>query len=190
MEDEKEPIEADVEDVVEEETVVEEAEVEEEVELTPEQQLEADLAEARQEAAENKDGWQRTLAEFQNYKRRTANDLSNARKTAGDKLLNLYFEVLDDLHFATLNVPDFDEKEAKWAKGVLGVFDKAVRKLEAQGISLIDAAPGTEFDPLVHEALVQTPTEDFEEGQIMNVIRPGYRTEDRVIRPTQVQVAA
>ncbi len=186
MEDEKDPIEADVEDVVD---ATEDIDVEEDVELTPEQQFEAELAQVRQEAAENKDGWQRTLAEFQNYKRRTANDLVNARKTAGDKLLNLYFEVIDDLHFAALNVPDFDEKEAKWAKGVLGVFDKAVRKLEAQGISLIDAEPGTEFDPIIHEALVQTPTEDFEEGQIMNVIRPGYKTEDRVIRPTQVQVA-
>jgi len=62
--------------------------------------------------------------------------------------------------------------------------------LESEGVSQIDASPGTRFDPREHEAIANVPGTGRPEGEIVNEIRRGYRLRDRVVRPALVAVAS
>jgi molecular chaperone GrpE len=61
--------------------------------------------------------------------------------------------------------------------------------MKNQGVERLDVKPGDEFDPNIHEAISQEPNPDFEEGQIIDVVQPGYKIADRIIRPAMVRVA-
>ena len=62
--------------------------------------------------------------------------------------------------------------------------------LKRHGVTRVDAAPGTPFDPAVHEAVMQQPTNDFAPGAVVQVVQSGFLLHDRLIRPANVIVAA
>lgn len=163
------------------------------VEVITQEELDAlkdDLASAEAKAAEYLDGWQRAQAEFINYKKRQERDLQ-ARHDAikADIVLGL-LPVLDDLELALANRPETDDENVqKWADGVEMIYRKFVKVLEAQGVERIEAE-GAMFDPNIHEAMSQEESEAHESGQVIAVMRQGYRIGERVIRPALVRVAA
>jgi molecular chaperone GrpE len=160
----------------------------EEAEQLPAGELEslrAQLEETQAKAAENLDGWQRALAEFQNYRRRIERDrLSDQAAMKGD-LIKKVLPVLDDLERALQNRPTDDA----WAGGIELIQRKLQSILEAEGVKRIEAE-GAPFDPNFHEALSQEPVDGAESGQVVAVMQQGYMLGDRVVRPAQVRVAA
>jgi molecular chaperone GrpE len=157
----------------------------EELQASDIEALRTELQEAQAKAAENLDGWQRALAEFQNYRKRIDRDrLSEQAAMKGD-LIKRVLPVLDDLERALQNRPANDA----WAGGIDLIQRKLQAILEAEGITRIEAE-GTPFDPNLHEALSQEPVDGAESGQVVAVIQQGYMLGDRVIRPAQVRVAA
>ena len=155
--------------------------------LTVEQWLEKlDAAEAL--AAERLEGQQRSLADFQNYKRRTTRDMQLIRQNAAATLLARFFPILDDLVLALESLPTTGDGAA-WSEGVNMVHRKLMSVLEGEGVAPIEAEPGQEFDPHFHEAIVQEEHADYDTDLIIAVVRPGYRLDERVLRPTQVRVA-
>ena len=166
--------------------VVSEAEEERSIENEIEE-LKKELEETRAQAEENLDGWQRALADFANYKKRRAREQSTVFQDAMGKLVLRYLEVLDDLDRALQNRPQ-DGEGALWAEGVELVSRKLMSYLEAEGVKPMNAA-GQQFDPYLHEALSQEPSEEHESGQIIEVIQNGYYLGDRVLRPARVRVA-
>ncbi|MEA2629005.1 MAG: molecular chaperone GrpE [Chloroflexota bacterium] len=148
--------------------------------------LEDKIAELEASAAEARDRYLRLAADFDNYKRRSRQEQLETIQHASSELISRLLPGLDDLHKALDHKPD-DVDEA-WLKGV----ELSVRKLEeafrAHGLEAIDAV-GKPFDPQVHEAIGHEESSDHPEDTVVQVLRPGYRIRDRVVRPALVKVA-
>jgi molecular chaperone GrpE len=155
---------------------------EKEVEETPEEPtLEAQLEQAKAEAAENLDRWQRTFAEFDNYRKRTEKEMADFRKFANSGLVTELLNVVDDLGRALESAPD---TESPLAVGVKAVRGNLVKILEAQGVSEVPTDKG--FDPNMHEALMVVDGE--EDDKIAQVYQKGYMMNGRVLRFAKVVV--
>jgi len=146
--------------------------------------LQKQLSEAQSQAAEYKDGWQRSVADFQNYRRRVEAGQAETYQMAVGSIIKRYLPVLDDMERATESRP----VDLAWADGVELICRKLQSILEAEGLKRIEAA-GQKFDPNFHEAISQEPAEGVESGIVLAVIRNGYMLGEHVIRPAMVRVA-
>lgn len=158
--------------------------------LTVEAQLEQARAQAneqRHKAESYLDLAQRAQADFQNYKRRTSQELEQKVKDANASLLTQLLPAFDDLQLALTNVPA-DMADHVWPKGIGLISQKLDHLLQLQGLQRI-GAEGDLFDPHVHEAVAYESHPVYDEGQVASVYRIGYRLNDRVLRPAQVVVA-
>jgi molecular chaperone GrpE len=179
-----EPVEAEIVDLepeVEAESY-EGEETQDEVEA-----LLQDLAQARAEANEYLDGWQRSRAEFANYKKRVDRELAQANMTATGNIIKRYLNVLDDLERALKNRPQNGEG-AVWANGIELIYRKFLSILENEGVKAMEAE-GQVFDPNLHEALSSEESDEHDSGEIIEVVQQGYMLDDRVLRPALVRVA-
>jgi molecular chaperone GrpE len=147
--------------------------------------LEARLAEAESKSAEYLDGWQRSRAEFMNYKNRIERDQALTAEMMRAQNIKKFLPVIDDLERALANRPA--EAEA-WVEGIELVYRKLLAVLDGEGVKRIEAV-GQPFDPNLHEAISMEPADGFESGQVIGVVQQGYRLGDRVIRPAMVRVA-
>jgi molecular chaperone GrpE len=146
---------------------------------------ESDLAKAQREAAEYLDHLRRLQADFDNFRKRTLKQQTNAVELAAQPVVVRLLEVLDDFELALMAAeqqPDFE----KFRKGVELVYAKLADVLRAEGVKRIDAE-GAPFDPELHEALMQTGEGDGE-LVVADVLRPGYTLKGRVLRPAGVRV--
>jgi molecular chaperone GrpE len=157
-------------------------------------QLLAELEEARkqlelaqQEAAENKAGWQRTAADYSNYRRRTEQDREANLGLANEVLLAKLLPIADDFDRAIAQKPD-ELAKAPWVDGIVAIDRKLRQLLDSEGLTPIEAV-GQPFDPHQHEAIVQEETSKVPEGTITAELQRGYRLRDRVLRPSLVAVA-
>jgi molecular chaperone GrpE len=150
-------------------------------------ELQAELSQSRAKADEYLDGWQRSRAEFANYKKRVDRDQLLVTQNAAGRIIKRYLEVLDDLERALKNRPQEGEG-ASWANGIELVYRKFKSILESEGITPIEAE-GQFFDPNLHEAITSEDSEEHESGQIIEVLQQGYLLGDRVLRPAMVRVA-
>jgi molecular chaperone GrpE len=146
--------------------------------------LQAKLAEAESKVSEYKDGWARSQAEFQNYKKRIERD--NTLIYAGMKgdIVKKVLPALDDLERALQNRPADDS----WASGIELIARKLQNILESEGVKRIEAKAAA-FDPNFHEAITHEPSEEVESGHVIDVVQNGYILGERVIRPALVRVA-
>lgn len=147
-------------------------------------ELQEQLDEARSQSAEYKDGWQRSVADFQNYRRRVEAEKAETYQMAVANIIKRYLPVLDDMERAMEARP----AALPWADGIELIHRKLQSILEAEGITRIEAE-GQKFDPNFHEAASQEAVEGVESGTVIAVIRNGYMLNGRVIRPAMVRVA-
>ena len=131
---------------------------------------------------------QRERAEFQNFKRRTAEERMRDLGLAGEDLIRKVLTVADDFDRA-IEARPASIADDPWFEGIAAIDRKLRLLLESEGVTAIDAAPGRPFDPREHEAIANVPDADRPEGEIVEEIRRGYRLRDRVIRPALVAVA-
>ncbi|MDW8395039.1 MAG: nucleotide exchange factor GrpE [Anaerolineae bacterium] len=158
---------------------------------TVESELEAvrkALDEARAQAAEYLDGWQRARAEFANYKKRQEQQQAELRAFATLDLVRRLLPILDDFERAAKTLPQ-GIAHMTWIEGVMLIQRKLQLVLEAEGVKPIEVKPGDAFDPLYHEAVTHDEAEGFNSGQIIEELQRGYLLGERVIRPTLVRVA-
>lgn len=140
------------------------------------------------EAEKNLQGWQRTLAEFQNYKRRVERESKEIRqKTALDTLVKM-LPIIDDFERALASLPD-DMKDNPWINGVTLIQSKFQKLLEEYEVSIIDPV-GELFDPNQHEAVGRDDDTDVESGHVSATLQKGYQCGERVLRPALVRVAS
>ena len=150
--------------------------------------LKTALEEMDKKAEEYLDGWQRARAEFANYKKRILRENIDIRQVARGEVIKLYLDIADDLERALQEKPEAGDGET-WAEGIEIIFQKLRARLEVEGIKPMNPI-GEEFDPNIHEALMKEESEEFESGQIIEVIQEGYWIGDKVLRPALVRVAA
>ncbi|MBI4328556.1 MAG: nucleotide exchange factor GrpE [Chloroflexi bacterium] len=145
--------------------------------------LEKELQERRAEAESLRGNWQRTAADFNNYKRRVEQERTDLGRYATAGSLASILPVLDDLERALAVVPDSLAK-LTWVDGVFLIYRKLLAILEAQGVREISTEDGR-FDPRLHEAVARG---EGEEGKLLQVFQKGYMLHDRVLRPALVEV--
>lgn len=148
----------------------------------PELSLEEAL---RQELAEVKDQMLRTRADFDNYRKRMAREMERVRKTAAEMLIHDILPGIDNLDLALQHVED---KSTGLAQGVQMVFKQIQDALVVHGLKPIEAL-GQPFDPNLHEAVSQIPSDQYEKGRVAQVFQIGYTLGDVVLRPSKVVVS-
>ena len=148
--------------------------------LNTEKKLEA----AQKELDSTKDSFQRTLAEYDNYRKRTAKEKTENFNLGKIQAVTALLPVLDTLEFA-LNAPCQDES---YKKGIEMVMNQAMNAFNGMGVEKIEAV-GTEFNPNFHAAVMQEESSEFESGFVTKELQKGYKMGDKVIRPSTVVVA-
>lgn len=146
-----------------------------------------ELEEWKDKANEYLDGWQRSRAEFSNYKKRVERDQAQVYQNATGSVIKRFLDVMDDLERALKNRPQ-DGDGAAWADGIDLVYRKLSSAFEAEGITPMEAERQY-FDPNLHEAISSEDNPDYDSGQIIEVLKQGYHIGDRVLRPAMVRVA-
>ncbi|MET4059866.1 molecular chaperone GrpE [Arthrobacter sp. UYP6] len=133
------------------------------------------------EAAELRNDLLRLQAEYVNYRRRVERDRDVAREMAVIGVLNSVMPVLDDI--------DAARQHGDLADGPFAsIANKLENTLKAYGLSRIDEV-GVEFDPNIHEALIQQQSPDVTFDTVTQILRAGYKANDRVLRAAQVIVS-
>ena len=150
------------------------------------EELERELADARARGEEHLYNWQRSAADFANFKRRTDEERALAGQFSTALLISKLLAVLDDFDRALESVPP--EADDPWIEGVKLVERKLRGVLESEGVTPIEAV-GLPFDPNLHEAVAHEDTADHPDNDIIGEVQRGYRLHDRVIRPSLVRVA-
>lgn len=148
------------------------------------EEAEARAAELEAKSAENLDGWQRAVAEFQNYKKRIDRDRESDKAIMKGDLIKRFLPVLDDMQRALQNRVAGDA----WADGIELIARKLQAILDGEGLQRIQAE-GALFDPNFHEAISYEAADGLESGRIIEVVQNGYMLGDYVVRPAMVRVA-
>ena len=152
------------------------------------EQLKGELAASQAKADEFLAALQRERAEFTNYRRRTSEEREAMLGLAGEDLIRKVLAIAADFDLAIENRPAELAGDA-WVEGVTAIDRKLRALLESEGVRPVEAEPGKPFDPREHEAIVTVPGTGRPEGEIVEVVRRGYKLRDRVLRPALVAVA-
>jgi molecular chaperone GrpE len=135
-------------------------------------------------------GWQRAKADYANLQREADAKLADLRKYAGAAFVHELLPVIDTFRKAMEQPPECgsDAQAKQWVEGIGHIRAQLDKVLAKSGVAVIDQA-GTPFDPMLHEAMLQQPTEGAPPGSVVQILEPGYRMHDRVLRPAKVIVA-
>lgn len=130
----------------------------------------------------------RAQAELENFRKRSRRELSDIERYAAVPLLRDVLGVVDDIDRA-IAAAEKTSDAASLLAGVQMVRDRLRGVLAEHGVRSVEAE-GAPFDPAVHEAIMQQPSDEHTPGSVMHVAKPGYLLHERVVRPAQVIVAA
>ena len=157
-------------------------------ELTDEKAENQDpLAEANAEIEELKDKYLRSVAEFENYKKRTRKEVADLILNGGEKTVAAILPIIDDMERAIDNAGKAEDIKAL-EEGWELIFKKLMKTLESLGVKKIDT-DGKDFDVDYHEAVAMVPSmEDDKKGKVIDCVQAGYMLNDRVIRHAKVAV--
>ena len=151
------------------------------------EELEAKVAELENKVAKDKDDYIRLMAEFDNFRRRTAQEKLELVSVASMDTIKGLLPVLDDCERALAVLRE--SKDADAAKeGTELIYHKLLAYLQSKGLALIDAL-GQDFDTDLHEAVAQFPVpEEDKKGKVFDVVQTGYTLNGKVIRFAKVVV--
>jgi molecular chaperone GrpE len=181
----RESAEANGAEAVEPEAAPEQEAVE--AEAVPEPTAEQVLAAERDEF---RDKWMRALAEMDNLRKRGRREVDDARRFAQADVLRPLLDVADNFERALQAMDGSEDASAQSVRqGVEMIHNSFRTVLKDRGVEAIEAA-GAEFDPALHEAVAQVPSEDHESGTVIDVVQQGYRLGDLVLRPARVVIAS
>jgi len=155
--------------------------------VTPESQIAVLTAERDQLAAEKadfKDRWLRTLADFDNFRRRAERDRSEYVQFAAMELVRDLIPILDDLRRAV----QAETADKEYAKGIELIDQRLLETLKKAGLEPIEAA-GKPFDPNLHQAVDRAQSEELPDQTVLEEYQSGYNFKGKLLRPAMVKVA-
>jgi molecular chaperone GrpE len=144
------------------------------------------LQDAEKKAAENYDKYVRAVAELDNYRKRAIREKADAIRYGNENLLRDILPLVDGMDRAlehSCNSEDFDA----FKKGLKMLHGQLLGCLQKHGVETIDTA-GKEFDPNVHEAMMQVESADHEDSKVIDEFERGYLLNGRLLRPAKVSV--
>ena len=149
--------------------------------------LEIELKKSEEKAAEMTDKYQRLMAEFENARKRNAKEQSHMYDVGAKEVLAKLLPVVDNFERGLGAMTDAD-KESSFAQGIEMIYKQLTKVLEDEGVTVIEAQ-GKEFDPMLHNAVMQQPSEEYESGIVIQELQKGYKYKDKVLRHSMVMVA-
>lgn len=150
-----------------------------EEELTLEQKLQEQIVQLQ-------DKLFRTVAEFENYKKRVTRQYEDIVRSANDKIIIEIIEMVDNFERALQHNSNTDIEA--YHKGIELIFNQMMNLIKKYDITPIEAI-GKPFDPNLHEAVIQIESDEYDEGIVALEIGKGYIQEQRVIRHSKVGVS-
>ena len=151
--------------------------------------MEAKVAEAEAKAKEAEDKFLRTHADFENIKKRLEKEKYQAIDYASEKFAKDLLSTIDTLEMALSSAnsdTEASELIGKLKEGVELTIKNVMSTFEKHDISVVETE---EFDPQVHNAVMQVESENHESGQIVQVMQKGYMYKERLLRPAMVSIA-
>ena len=152
-------------------------------EKAPENELET----LKKQLEDEKDRYLRLNAEFENQRKRLQKEKEEFVKYANEKLIIEFIDIMESLERGLENAKGSTEKD-KLIHGMRLIYKQLKNALEKNGLVQIKAL-GEKFDPYKHEAMMQTPSDDNEEGTILEEFTRGYMLSNKVIRYSKVRVS-
>lgn len=132
--------------------------------------------------------YQRALADFQNFQRRSLQNEVRVQQVAKAAVLRDVLPILDNLDLA-LGQQTPEGASDGIQQGVVIVRDELLKMLGSHGVSPIQVQPGDEFDPNAHEAMMHVEADGVDEGHVAQLLQVGYAMADIILRPAKVSVA-
>ncbi|RPH48922.1 MAG: nucleotide exchange factor GrpE [Desulfobacteraceae bacterium] len=151
--------------------------------------LEEKLKKSETESKQAYDRFLRVSADFENYKKRTAREISEFRKYANESLISEMLSVVDNLERAVISSSANEKLNSCLIDGVGMTLKEILKVFENYGVKPIDSLC-REFDPNFHQAVMQQESEDHPENTVIAELQKGYMIHDRLLRPSMVIVSA
>ncbi len=151
----------------------------------PQKDSSTELDTTRAEANEWREKYLRLLAEFDNFRKRIRQDTEQQRNFAAESVIVPLLPIIDDLDRMLATGADAEDP---YRRGAELIREKLHYLLKSRGVVPVESL-GAPFNPEEHDALLMRPTSDFPAGTVLEVIVPGYRQGDRMIRHAQVVVS-
>jgi molecular chaperone GrpE len=155
--------------------------------VAPSPSLEEQLAAARKEAAANYDRFTRAVADLENYRKRTIREKDELRQFAATAVMEDVIPILDNLSLG-LAAARLQPDVKPVVEGVGRVLEQFKTTLARHGLKEVNPA-GQRFDPHFHECISHLPSPGVAEEHVMQVVRPGYTLNGRLLRPASVIVS-
>jgi len=150
--------------------------------------LQTELEKLKTDAAESHERYVRTLADFDNYRKRQREEAARTASVAVEEIVLQLLPIIDNFR-RTIEAAEAQHSYDALVEGDQMILRQLGDLLTRLGVSPIEAE-GREFDPLIHEALMRVETDDVPENTIIDELEKGYEMNGKVIRPARVRVAA
>lgn len=141
----------------------------------------------KEKIAELEDRVMRQMAEFENFRRRTDKEKQAMFETGAKSVIEKILPVIDNFERGLITVPEA-ERESGFASGMNMIYKQLLTELAGIGVKPIEAL-GQEFDPNLHNAVMQVASEEYESGVVAQELLKGYTYRDTVVRHSMVAVA-
>ncbi len=143
----------------------------------------------QEKAEEYLNGWKRSQADFENYRKRQAEERKDLIAYGNMNLILDILPVIDNFYASTKHVPE-DQKDSPWVTGIMHILKQLEQVLTDNGVSEIPVRIGDAFNPEIHEAIKDKDDKKEEEFKniIKKVVQKGYQIDSRIIRPVRVIV--
>lgn len=151
-------------------------------------ELELALNNAEQQAHENREKALRAVAEMENIRRRSAQEVDKAHKFALEKFANELLTTVDNLERALQLADQTDESAKNFIEGIELTYKSLVSTLEKFGVEAV-GAEGDNFNPDLHQAMAMQESSEHANNTVMAVMQKGYTLSGRLLRPAMVMVA-
>lgn len=142
---------------------------------------------AKEQIAQLEDKVKRQLAEFENFRNRTEKEKQAMFETGAKSVIEKILPVVDNFERGLATVPE-EKKEDPFVDGMNRIYRQLLTELENMGVKPIEAL-GQEFDPNLHNAVMQVESDEYESGVIAQELQKGYTYRDNVVRHSMVAVA-
>ncbi len=143
---------------------------------------------AKEKIAELEDRVKRQLAEFENFRNRTEKEKQAMFETGAKSVIEKILPVIDNFERGLATVPE-DQQSDAFVEGMNKIYKQMMKELENIGVKPIEAV-GCEFDPNLHNAVMQVENEELESGTVAQELQKGYTYRDSVVRHSMVSVVS
>lgn len=141
---------------------------------------------AQEKIEELEDKVKRQLAEFENFRNRSEKEKTAMYEVGAKSVIEKLLPVIDNFERGFLTVPE-EEKDSPFVDGMNKIYKQLITELESIGVKPIEAV-GLEFDPNLHNAVMQVESEEYESGVVAQELQKGYTYRDTVVRHSMVAV--